>query len=626
MVVAAATRIAQPSGDGDAWYWTERRPHEGGRVVLVRRLEDGAEQDVTRPGFNVRTTVHEYGGRAYLVRLGVVWFVNFDDQRIYRQEGVGPPVPVTPEAPYRYADLQYDAGRERLLAVREDHRKAPLEAETTIVALNPLEDREGSVILAAGRTFYAHPRLSPDGRALLWLEWDHPHMPWDATQLMLADVAADGTLLNVQRLAGGADEAVVQPEWSPDGVATYLSDRSGWWNLYRVEGEGERQLAPREAEFAEPSWTLGETSYVYADAGRIFAIYQVEGRSHVAWIDLASGRPGEVATGYTAIHSACLGPGAVGFLGASWDAETELAQVDLRTGLLTVVKGGRPVPVDRRFVSRAEAIEFQGHAGSTAHAFFYAPKNLEYAASETERPPLVMFVHGGPTGFSDAALDLEVQYWTTRGFAVVDVNYGGSSGYGRAYRERLRGQWGVVDVDDVVGAARYLAAVSRVDGARMVIRGGSAGGYTTLAALVFRDVFRAGASYFGVSDLAALARDTHKFESHYLDGLVGPWPEAEEIYASRSPLLHTDRLAVPVIFFQGLIDRVVPPNQAERMVEALDAKGIPVAYLTFEGEGHGFRRAENIKRALEAEFAFYCRVFGLKPPDAPEEPPIRNLS
>ena len=484
--------------------------------------------------------------------------------------------------------------------MREDHR-GPGEPVNSVVLLDPGRIGEGEPV-CSGRDFYAYPRPDPDGRRLACIAWDHPDMPWDGTELLLEGDA----------VAGGPEESVLQPAWSADGRLHYISDRSGWWNLYVHDSGGGQALKPMAAEFAGPLWGLGAQSYRCLADGDIIARYEENGSVFVERL-----RAGPFETGFS--RPACPVPFAGGWAlpGADTDrpARLDLLHADGRRETLARAAPDDPDPA---FVSRGEAVSFPTSGGRTAHAWFYPPKNPGFAAPEGERPPLVVRSHGGPTGASDNAYSSSIQYWTTRGFAVVDVNYGGSSGYGRAFRRQLDGQWGAVDVDDCCAAATWLAETGRADADRLVVRGGSAGGYTTLAALAFRNVFKAGASLYGIGDLKALARDTHKFESRYLDRLIGPLPEAESVYDARSPLLHADGISCPVIFLQGTEDKVVPPDQTEAMAAALQARGIPVALLFFDGEGHGFRQAENIVMALEAELSFFARILGFEAPGVPE--------
>ena len=624
-IVAESISIGQVAIDGDSILWTEGRPAEGGRNVIVRATPDGAIADVKRPPFNARTRVHEYGGGAWIADAGVVWFSNFDDQRIYRQDANGAPRPITPEAPLRYADATPDRARNRLICVREDHTD-PDDIVNAIVAV-PADGAGEQTLLCHGWDFVSSPRLSPDGTTLAWLAWDHPNMPWDGTHLWTAPVIDDGTLGEATLAAGGESVSVYQPEWSPDGALHYVSDESGWWNLYRIGERGPEALHRDDAEYARPQWVFASRTYGFAGNGDIICAVNRRGAWSLNRLNPRSGvltaleaPAGEMGRGDLAVS----GITAVVVAG---DVERPLSlmRVNLNTGYWDTLRAASTVDIEAGYVSPAQTIEFPSNEGRPAYALYYAPRNPEYRAPLGELPPLLTLSHGGPTGAASGALDMAVQFWTSRGFAVVDVNYGGSVGYGRAYRQLLNGNWGVVDVDDCANAALHLVHQGMADGNRLAIRGGSAGGYTTLAALTFRNVFAAGASYYGVSDLTALAEDTHKFESRYLDRLVAPYPEGADTYRRRSPIEHMDGLSCPIILLQGLEDRIVPPNQAELMFEAVRSKGIPCAYLPFEGEQHGFRRAENIKRALEAELYFYSRVFGFELADAVAPVAIENL-
>ena len=555
-------------------------------------------QEALPAHFDVRSRVHEYGGGAYAAGGGKVVFSHFPEGTVWLVGEDGTPKKITPDAALRYADFAF--GADGIYALREDHR-GPGEPVNSVVLLDPGRIGEGEPV-CSGRDFYAYPRPDPDGRRLACIAWDHPDMPWDGTELLL-----DG-----EAVAGGPEESVLQPAWSADGRLHYISDRSGWWNLYVHDSGGGQALKPMAAEFAGPLWGLGAQSYRCLADGDIIARYEENGSVFVERL-----HAGPFETGFS--RPACPVPFAGGWAlpGADTDrpARLDLLHADGRRETLA---RSAPDDPDPAFVSRGEAVSFPTSGGRTAHAWFYPPKNPGFAAPEGERPPLVVRSHGGPTGASDNAYSSSIQYWTTRGFAVVDVNYGGSSGYGRAFRRQLDGQWGAVDVDDCCAAATWLAETGRADAGRLVVRGGSAGGYTTLAALAFRNVFKAGASLYGIGDLKALARDTHKFESRYLDRLIGPLPEAEAVYDARSPLLHADGISCPVIFLQGTEDKVVPPDQTEAMAAALQARGIPVALLLFDGEGHGFRQAENIVMALEAELSFFARILGFEAPGVPE--------
>jgi len=623
LVAGGEIGLEQIRLDGNDIYWIERRPQEGGRKVIVLRSNDGTVTDITPAGFNARTRVHEYGGGDYAIAHGLVIFSNFADQRLYRQAGGGIPEPLTPAGNYRYADGQIDAVRRLYFCVREDHSGAG-EAVNALVRIGLDAENSGEIIVA-GNDFYSSPRLSPHGSQLAWLTWNHPNMPWDGTELWLGTLSNDGSVIEQTKIAGGADESIYQPEWSPDGVLHFISDRTGWWNLYRWRDNQVEAICPMEAEFGQPQWVFGGSLYGFASDKQIVCSYSHSGTDYLALLDAETKVPRDIPLPFTAISQVRPAGKRVLFIGASAQESSTLVALDLSTGGFQALRRSRETAVDGGYLSEVRAIQFPTNHGLTAHAYFYAPKNCDYTASVTEKPPLVVISHGGPTSSSSASLKYSIQYWTSRGIAVLDVNYGGSSGYGRAYRERLNGNWGIVDVDDCVNGARYLAERGEVDGNRLAIRGGSAGGYTTLCALTFRDVFKAGASHYGISDLEALAKDTHKFESRYLDRLIGPYPDRRDLYVERSPIHFTERLNCPMIIFQGLEDKVVPPSQAEKMVAALRAKKLPVAYLAFEGEQHGFRKAENIKRVLEAELYFYSKIFAFELADSVEPVEIENL-
>ena len=626
LIVTESVGLSQPAIDGDDIYWIEMRPSEGGRNAIVCRDSSGAVSDVTPPGFNARTRVHEYGGGDYVVRNGLVCFSNFTDQRLYKQTPGGAPQPLTPQTELRYAEPAIDRERNRLICVREDHTVEGREAVNTIVSIDLDGPLDGGKVLVSGNDFYSTPRLSPDGVTLAWLTWNHPNMPWDESELCMGDIANDGSLTNTRRVAGGNKESIFQPEWSPDGTLYFVSDRTGWWNLFRLNAGGEVEpLVELSAEFGMPQWVFGMSSYAFESANRIVCTYFEQGMSRVASIDTGSRKMQPIASDYTDVSYVRSSPGHAVFRAGSVTQPPSIVKLNLTTTEFEVLRRSNNLKIDSGYISIPKAIEFPTTGGLTAHGFFYAPTNRDYRAPEGELPPLLVKSHGGPTSAATMILNLQIQYWTSRGIAVLDVNYGGSTGYGRSYRERLMDNWGVVDVDDCANGARYLIDRGEVDGDRLMITGASAGGYTTLCALTFRNDFKAGASHFGVSDAEALARDTHKFESRYLDGLFGPYPERRDIYYQRSPINFTDQLSCSAIFFQGLEDRVVPPNQAEMMVAALRKKGMPVAYVPFEGEQHGFRQARNIQRALDGELYFYSRVFGFELAEAVEPVEIENL-
>ena len=622
LIVGESIRLGQLGVLGTDIFWSEGRPQEQGRNVLVWRDADGRMTDLTPAPLNVRSRVHEYGGGAYTVGRKAGFFVNDADQQIWRIRGGEPPHVLTAAPGMRHADIEIDAKHKRLISVREDHTGSG-EAVTTLVATSLANGTQQ--VLVSGHDFFSTPRVSPDGKQLAWLSWDHPNMPWDGTTLWLADVHADGSLSGTRAVAGGIDESIFQPSWSPRGELHFVSDRTGWWNLYRLRGGEVQPLHPMAAEFGQPQWAFATSTYGFDARGHLVCTLVQQGRASLAVIHADTDRFEPLDTSFCAINELQVGDGFAVFLGATETAPEAVIRLDLATGAHQVLRSSTRSSVDPAFVSTAEAISFATEHGLSAHAFFYPPVNARFHGPDGARPPLIVISHGGPTGSAHAAFKLGYQYWTSRGFAIVDVNYGGSSGHGRAYRERLNGQWGVVDVDDAVNAARFLIARGDVDAERVLIRGASAGGYTTLSALTFRSFFKAGASHYGIGDLEALVRDTHKFESRYLDKLVGPYPAQQALYRERSPVHHTERLSSPMILLQGAEDKAVPPAQAEAMFEAVKAKGLPVAHLLFEGEQHGFRRAATIKRALEAELYFYGRVFGFTPADAIEPVVIENL-
>lgn len=627
LIVRGSVGLNQPRLDGNDVYWIEMRPNEGGRNVVVKRNPSGSLRDVIPQPFNARTRVHEYGGGDYVVHDGVVYFSNFTDQRLYVQRPEATPEPLTSAGAMRYADAVVDVRRNRLICVREDHSHAPHEPVNTLVAIELNQKNQCGHVLISGSDFYSSPVLSPDGQRLAWLSWNHPNMPWNGTELWVGKVSSDGSIVDNMLIAGGTNESIFQPQWSPDGVLYFVLDRSGWWNLYRTQGESEsiEALHPMKAEFGLPQWGFGMSTYAFASAESIVCSYIDQGFAHVATIDTRTRELKSLTDRFTEVGNLRAKPGKALFLGGSPSEPPSIVELDLRTGELEVLRRANDLEIDPALISEPRAIEFPTEGNLTAHAFFYKPKNPVYRAPEGELPPLLVKSHGGPTAFARTSQSLTTQYWTSRGIAVLDVDYGGSTGYGRDYRERLRGKWGIVDVDDCVNAARYLVAKGLVDPQRLMITGGSAGGYTTLCALTFRDTFKAGASHYGVSDAEALAKDTHKFESRYLDQLFGPYPEQRDIYYERSPINFANQLSCPVIFFQGLEDKVVLPNQAEMMVEALKSKGISVAYVAFPGEQHGFRQASSIKRALDGELYFYSRVFGFELGDTVAPIEIENL-
>ncbi len=637
LITSKVIGLAWPQFDGDNVYWTETRPTEGGRTVIVRRTPDGKISDVTPKGYNARTRVHEYGGKPYTVENGTMDFSNWSDQRVYRQDAGSAPRPITP-LPFWYADFAIDRKRNRMFCVREDHtarskdengklraEALPDEVANTLVLLDPNENPGGGRSLVSGNDFYSTPRISPDGSRLCWLTWNHPNLPWDGTELWVAYINNDGSLRDARLVAGGKSEPIFQPEWSPDGTLHFISDCTGWWNLYRCRDGTIEPLCPMEAEFGLPLWSFGSCAYGFKSPTRIICAYTQKGARRLARLDTTTKKLQNIEIPFTEIGTPQVANGKLLFIGASPTEPACVMLLDLATGQHEILKRSTELKIDSGYLSVPRPIEFPTEDGKTAHAYFYAPRNKDFVAPAGEKPPLIVMSHGGPTGSTSTACSLGIQYWTSRGFGVVDVNYGGSTGYGREYWQRLVGQWGVVDVDDCVNAGKYLVARGEADEKRCAIRGGSAGGYTTLCALTFRDFFKAGASHFGLSELEVFVKDTHKFESRYLESLIGPYPAKRELYRERSPLFFANRIKVALILFQGLEDKVVPPNQHRLIFEAVRKKGVPCASLEFEGEQHGFRKAENIKRVLDSELYFYSRIFGFELADKVEPVKIENL-
>jgi len=610
--------------DGGDLYWSELRPYEGGRIVVCKRGADGTTKDVTPPGFNARTRVHEYGGGHFAVKDGTLYFTNYKDQRLYRQERGGAPQPITPDTDIRHADMLVDERRGRVFAVREDHSTGAPEAVNTIVAID-VEGKREPLTIASGNDFYSSPKLSPDGNRIAYQTWNHPNMPWDGSEVWIGELDRDGSVVSSRKITGGLAESVLQPEWSPGGELYFVSDHNDWWNLYRSRGEGDEPVCRRSAEFGGPQWVFGLRYYDFSGPDEIVCIYGEKSGTKLGRIDLNTGRLQPIELLYSTLFNLQVsGRRAAMYASSSTLAERVLV-VDLDTLAQEVVKVANPAHIDPGYFSIPKPIEFPTENGLTAHAFYYPPHNHDFEAPAGEKPPLMVICHGGPTGSAGPTYPFEYQYWTSRGVALVDVNYGGSAGYGRAYRNRLNGQWGVVDVDDCVNAARYLAGQGFVDPDRVSITGGSAGGFTVLLSLTKRDFYDAGSSQFGIGDLELFVKETHKFESRYCETLLGPYPERTEIYRDRSAIHFADQISAPVILFQGLEDKVVPPSQAETFVEVCKQKKLPYAYVAYEGEQHGFRQDKNIRRTFEGELYFLSRIFGFETADRIEPVEIENF-
>jgi dipeptidyl aminopeptidase/acylaminoacyl peptidase len=613
MLAADARAFEQLVAEGDTLYWIELRP-DSGRSVAVSRSHEGSALDLTPEPFEVRSRVYEYGGKALAIDRGTVYFVNKTDQQIYRQEPDTTPIALTAQPNLRFGCLQPERSRNRILAICEDHAETDLQPPVTIVAV-PCGGGE-PVTLVAGNDFYMDPTPSPDGSALAWITWNHPNMPWNGCELWLAPMHADGTLGPGTCIAGGPRESVCHPHWSPRGELFFISDRSGWWNLYRWNGREAAAIAPRDAEFGRPRYGMGHRSYTFIGPDEIVCTMRQDGVPRLVRVDVRSGDVLTLETGCTSVNDPVTWGDTVAFTGGTPTEPESIRRLDLGSGTVAIIRDATDATLDPRYLAAPEAITFPTSDGKVAHALYYPPLNPTARAPDGTLPPLLVHAHGGPNSramtapvFGPMAITGPV-YWTSRGYAYLDVNYRGSTGYGRPYRAYLDGRWGVVDVDDCIAGARYLIDRGDVDGTRVAIRGGSAGGFTTLCALTFRDFFAAGTAYFGLSDLEAFHGSTHKFESHHDHHLIGSWETERQRYRDRSAVQFADQITAPLLLLQGSEDRIVPPEQSILIRDALIARGVPVEYVEFEGEGHGFRRAENIQRSLEAEEAFYARVFG----------------
>jgi dipeptidyl aminopeptidase/acylaminoacyl peptidase len=623
-ITASSIRLEDVVIEGDTIYWSEQHPNEKGRYAIERWTKGGKIEELLPAPWSARTRVHEYGGSAFTVVDGTVYFVNDADQRVYQLVVEGDNIPLTPAADIRHADFTYDAALDRLIAVREDHTTGTKEAVNSIGWI-PLDGSQSGGVLVSGHDFFATPRVSPDGAQLCWLSWDHPNMPWDGCELWVGSIAADGAIVNPRLIAGGKRESIFQPEWSLDGTLYFVSDRSGWWNLYRDGANGPEIVFEDAAEFGRPLWVFSITTYGFLDEGRAAVTYFKDGRWQLGTIDLETKTLEPIELPSTSIGSVHAHDGVVVFEAGSPVEPSALVRLDVDTGKLMKLRSTSDQEFERGYISVPGAIQFPTTDGKTAFGYYYPPQNKDFVAPEGELPPLIVQSHGGPTSSTSTAQRTQIQYWTSRGFAILDVDYGGSTNYGREYRERLNDNWGIVDIDDCVNGAKHLIEEGMVDPERVIIQGWSASGYTTLSALAFRDFFKAGVSYFGIGDLEAMALDTHKFESRYLDGLIGPYPDAIERYKERSAIHYVDNIAVPLLIFQGDEDKIVPPNQAQKMYDAVEAKGMPVALVIYEGEQHGFRKSENIRHALDGSLYFFGKVFGFEPADEVPVIEIANL-
>ena len=621
LITSESVTLDQIQSHNGSVYWLERRPGESGRSVIVS-CSNNAKQDTFPPPFNARSCVHEYGGGVYCVCEHGIFFTNDADQDIYRAEHSKSPERITSTEKLRFADLRFDSRHSRILCVCEDHSNSDTEPLNSLVSINI---KTGAInTLHNGYDFYSNPRISHDGSKLAWLCWNHPNMPWDGTELWLADIDQQGQLVNSLHVAGSDTISIFQPEWSPDNILYFVSDESGWWNLARLDETGPAAVTDVKSEFGLPQWVFGQTSYAFSDNNTIFCTRITDGIGQLSRLDLTTLELANIEISQNSFTSICANDNTVCFIAASESEFTQVIKLNTASLEAEVIASSCSTTIDDGYISCGQSFCFETRHADKAYAIYYPPANKEYAAAG-ELPPLIVLSHGGPTGMADASLDLRKQFWTSRGFAIVDVNYSGSTGYGRGYRSRLQRNWGVRDVEDVCDAANYFADKGIVDKDRLIIKGSSAGGYTVLAALTFHHTFSCGASYYGISDLEALFDDTHKFESRYTDQLVGSYPEHKQIYYNRSPINFPGRLSCPVIFFQGMEDRVVPPSQAERMVSALRDKGIAVSYVSFDNEQHGFRHASTIKTTLDAELYFYSVIFGFKPADTLLKIQIDNM-
>ena len=595
--------------DGSDLYFLELRPHESGRTTLKVRRKEGSIHEVTPSPLNVRTKVHEYGGSSYTVAKGLVYFINAEDQDIYcinNQISVVPQQITKSGATERFANLVYDHKNARLIAVRETHLEDQVINDLVQVSLNTGRCR----VLHAKHDFYGQPTLSACGSKVAFLAWDLPNMPWDSTLLYVAHVADNGELIEINVVAGGTAESVFQPEWIDSNRLVFVSDRTGFWNLCQYEESKTSVILEDCAEYGFPLWVLDMRSYITWGSNRIVAFRKSVEETSLVSIDCNTGLVNTLNDEYCSYSSLARFDNGLVFIGGSSNRLSSIVALDFTERATKHLLEPGKRPMTSGCISEAEQISYQNQRDQIVYANFYPPTNDRYQAPQGERPPLLVLSHGGPTSHSNASFSFHVQYFTSRGWAVLDVNYGGSTGYGREYRNRLLNNWGIVDVEDCEAGVRYLATLGRVDLERVAIRGGSAGGYTTLRALTTSPIFKAGSSLYGVADIRALAQDTHKFESKYLDSLI-PSDEMDE----RSPINHIDKFSVPVIFYQGMEDRVVPPNQSESMYQALSQKGITTAMFLFDGEGHGFRAAEHVRTVLETEFTFFSKVFGIERAD-----------
>ncbi len=602
-------------------YYTELRPSEKGRVALIQQLPNGKLVDLV-PEMSIRNRVHEYGGAALTIGGGNLFFTNDKDKKFYTLNKQGQPVVLIQDESKRFADGTVTPDGKTIVLVCEEHQEDGK-------VINSLVKYEDGVLtkIASGHDFYASPRFSKDGTKLAFMTWDFPNMPWDGSTLWMCTVLKEGTLSKPEKIAGGKAESICQVQWSPDQQLYFASDRTGFWNLYRVNKDGKvESLYEVEAEFGLPAWVFGRPTYTFFPYKQTWALacaYTIKGMDHLGLLYPDEKKLEKLDLPFTYVQNLCFGNEKLYFFGASPQMPISVIALDLKSQKYQVIKPSFKAKIDPSYISLPEELIYPSEKTNKGYAFYYPPKNPDFTSKGA--PPLLVRAHGGPNSRSYAALNLELLYWTSRGFGVVDVNYGGSSGYGRAYLQRLYGKWGILDVDDCISAAKQLVSQGKADDQKLLIKGGSAGGYTTLCALTFHHLFKAGTSLFGISDLELLVHDGHKFESHYSDQLVAPYPEGKKIYIERSPIYHIERMKEPVLLLQGKEDKVVPPNQSILIFEALKKRKVPVSLLLFDGEQHGFRMASSIKKALDSELYFYSKILKFPLSEKVEPIVIENL-
>lgn len=624
-IVSESVGIGSISFSNENIYWQELHFHEEGRTGIMRLCPNGCLSDILPRQFDASTRVHEYGGRSFVVENDTIYFSNGNDQRLYKMEPESMPVPLTPKGDMRFADYTIDNSRNFVFCVREDHTIKNKPVNTLVKIRIDSGECEGEIVVS-GNDFYSSPRISPDGTQLAWITWNHPHMPWDQTELWTGVLDKNGMISQKTLIAGGEiEESVMQPQWSPDGILFFVSDRSNWWNLYRYKDNKIEPLCSMPAEFGLAPWTLGMSTYVFESLESIICSFVQRGKSYLARLDLVNSELCDIDVPFTCIDDITLIPGKVLMIAGSPTQRTAIIKYDLMTKEINILRPSSTIHIHSGYTSIPEEIEFPTQDNRSAFGFFYFPHNQDFRAPDGEKPPLLVMSHSGPTSAASPIYNDLIQYWTSRGIAVLDVNYSGSTGYGRDYRKRLYGKWGIIDVNDCISGAIWLAERGEIDESRLMMTGGSASGFTTLCALTFYNIFKAGAVHFGVGDLELLVKRMHKFESRYMEKLIGPYPAERIVYINRSPINFLDRLSSPIIIFQGAQDTIVPPNQSRNIFETVKNKGIPVVYLEFEEEGHGFRIGKNIKRTLEAELYFYSRVLGFELPDSIESIEIHNL-